>query len=216
MNERVAIIGAGGNARVLVDMIRSASRYEIVGILDDNTARHGADIYGHKVLGGRELLGSLRDDGVLHAVNAVGSAGRNEVRNRVFCDLLDRGFLLPAIVHPSVILARDVKLGRGALLMAGVIVNPGSRIGDNVLVNTGTVVEHDCVLENDVFIGPACALAGGTHVEHGAFVGVGAKTIQGIRIGARSRVAGGAMVIRDVDPDTLVAGVPATVRRSGA
>jgi UDP-perosamine 4-acetyltransferase len=212
MSERIIIVGAGGNARVLVDMIQRGGRFEIAGLIDDSPSRHGADVFGHQVLGGRELLASLQRDGVRYAVNAVGSAGVNDARNRVFADLVAMGFAMPQIVHPTAILGCEVEIGAGVLLMAGVIVNPGARLGANVLVNTGTVIEHDCVLEDDVFVGPGCALAGATHVGHGAFIGVGAKTIQGIHIGPRAVVAGGAMVIRDVPPAAMVAGVPAIIR----
>jgi sugar O-acyltransferase (sialic acid O-acetyltransferase NeuD family) len=209
VKDGIVLFGSGGNARVLIDMIRRAGRYRIVGLIDDNPERRGDDVFGEPVLGGRQRLKDLRGEGVVHAVNAVGSSRNNGPRTKVFHDLLALGFTLPPIVHPSVILGHDVQLGAGSLLMAGVIVNPGTRIGRNCLVNTGSVIEHDCVLDDHVFVGPGCALAGNTRIGEGAFIGIGANAIQSLTIGKGAVVAGGAMVIRDVGPDWWVMGVPA-------
>jgi hypothetical protein len=65
-----------------------------------------------------------------------------------------------------------------------------------------------------------CELARGVGAEavavrHPAAVvfGVGAAVIEGVRIGAHALVGAGATVIRDVEPATVVVGVPARVVR---
>jgi acetyltransferase-like isoleucine patch superfamily enzyme len=50
-------------------------------------------------------------------------------------------------------------------------------------------------------------------VESGAFVGANVTLLPGVRVGSRSFVAAGSVVTADVPPRTLVAGVPARVRR---
>ena len=51
-------------------------------------------------------------------------------------------------------------------------------------------------------------------VEQGAFLGANVTLLPGVRIGARSFVAAGAVVTSDVPKDALVAGVPARVLRA--
>lgn len=211
MTDDIAIFGSGGNANVLVDMVRRDGRFRIAGIYDDSPSRRGEDVYGEPILGGRAQLAAAHAQGLRYVVNAVGSAWDTRPRTQVFHDLVKMGFELPPIIHPSVILGHAVRVGRGALLMAGVIVNPGAVLGQNVLVNTGSVIEHDCVLDDHVFVGPGCAIAGRVHIKTRAFIGIGANAIQGLTIGAGAIVAGGAMVVRDVPDGKLARGVPARV-----
>ncbi|MBD0319064.1 MAG: N-acetyltransferase, partial [Gemmatimonadetes bacterium] len=46
-------------------------------------------------------------------------------------------------------------------------------------------------------------------VEDGARVGVGAILLPGVRVGRNAVVGAGAVVTRDVEPDSFVLGVPA-------
>ncbi len=209
MRPGIVLYGSGGNARVILDMLRLDDRFHVVGLIDDNPARHGQRVFGAPILGDDKTLAELQKQGLQHVVNAVGSAKNTAPRTTVHDKLVAMGFTLPSLVHPSVILGQEVTIGAGSLLMAGVIVNPGTTIGRNCLINTGTVIEHDCTIEDHVFIGPACALAGNTKIGQGAFIGIGANAIQGLTIGKDAVVAGGAMVIRDVGPGWWVMGVPA-------
>jgi acetyltransferase-like isoleucine patch superfamily enzyme len=70
-------------------------------------------------------------------------------------------------------------------------------------------VDHDARVGPHAQVGPGAHLAGRVTVEAGGYVGIGAAVREGRTIGAWAFVAGGAMVIDDVDPGARVAGVPA-------
>lgn len=82
-------------------------------------------------------------------------------------------------------------------------------IGDNVLIG------HDTIIATGAHaVGPH-AERGGTLagqavvIEDGVWIGAAVLVLPGVRIGAGAIVAGGAVVTKDVEPDTVVAGVPA-------
>jgi acetyltransferase-like isoleucine patch superfamily enzyme len=52
-------------------------------------------------------------------------------------------------------------------------------------------------------------------IEDGVWVGSRAMILKGVRVGEGAIVAAGAVVVRDVAPGTMVAGVPATPRKLG-
>jgi UDP-perosamine 4-acetyltransferase len=100
-------------------------------------------------------------------------------------------------------------LGEGVQIMAGTVVQPGSKIGDNTILNTRSSVDHDCEIGAHVHIAPGVTLSGGVRVHDDAHIGAGAVLIQGVEVGASSLVAAGSVVIHAVPANTRVAGMPA-------
>jgi sugar O-acyltransferase (sialic acid O-acetyltransferase NeuD family) len=199
---------------VLIDIAEKQGRYRVAGLLDDRPQLAGTTLMGYVVLGGSEVL--ARDDVPSHAVVAIGSPDQRAAWQE---ELEARGFQLAVLVHPSAQVGREVALGAGSVLMAGAIVNPGSRIGRGVIVNTGASIDHDCEIGDFAHVAPGARLAGGVRVGPRAHVGIGACVGQNASIGRAAVVGAGAAVIRPVLPGATVVGVPARaipVRRPDA
>jgi len=207
---QVVGIGAGGHAKVLLDILRLMNNYRVIGLLDPNCV--GKSVSGVLVLGGDELLPRLRAEGVAAAFVGVGGAGDNTLRIRLYEKAQTAGFALINAIHPASVLASSVQLGQGIAIMASAIVNPDARIGDNVIINTGAIVEHDCDIASHAHISPGAVLCGGVRVGMGAHIGAGATVRQYVTVGDRALVGAGAVVIKDVAPSTVVLGVPARTR----
>jgi len=76
-----------------------------------------------------------------------------------------------------------------------------------------------CIITSQHEIGPGSRRAGALRpqpvsVEDGCWIGAAATVLPGVTIGAGAVVAAGAVVVHDVAPDTLVAGVPARLVRA--
>jgi acetyltransferase-like isoleucine patch superfamily enzyme len=101
--------------------------------------------------------------------------------------------------------------------MPGAVVGPYAALGPGCIVNTGATIDHDCRLGDFAHVAPGCNLAGSVTVGDGAFLGVGSAVIPGVTIGQWATVGAGAVLIRDVEPQHTVVGVPAQrVRRNHA
>jgi UDP-perosamine 4-acetyltransferase len=206
--KRAVIYGArrDGSARVLLDIISLGREYEIAGFLDDDAASWGQMLEGVTVLGGRELLATLRAAGVEGVAFAVGN---NRARELVLEDAR-RGGLTPInAVHPRAIVAASVQMGVGIWIAAGAVVNPGSWIADGVVINTGATVDHDCRIGAYANISPGCHLSGRTIVGSYAFLGTGVVTLPDVRVGDGAVVGAGAVVVKHVEAGATVVGVPA-------
>jgi UDP-perosamine 4-acetyltransferase len=201
-------LGAGTHVKSVLEAIRSAGRFEVVGVIDDDPGRGGAEVLGFPILAASELE-RLLGEGVAHAFAGVGGIGDQSARRSVFERLVAAGFELPPIVHASAIVSPWARLGRGAQVLATAVVNASADVGDDVIVNTGAIVEHDCRLGAHAHVSPGARLAGLVSVGEGAHVGIGAIVIEGIQIGAAALVAAGAVVVDDVPDGARVAGVPA-------
>jgi sugar O-acyltransferase (sialic acid O-acetyltransferase NeuD family) len=198
------IVGAGGHARVIADLVEKQARYRIVGLLDEHPGLVGSTILGYPVLGGREVL--ERADRPAHAFVAIGAP---RARAAWQDELEARGFQIAVLVHPAAVVGREVLLSPGCVLMAGAIVNSGTRLGRGVIVNTGASVDHDCDIDAFVHIAPGARLAGGVQAGARTHIGIGACVLQNLSLGADVVVGGGAAVVRSVAAGLTVAGVPA-------
>jgi sugar O-acyltransferase (sialic acid O-acetyltransferase NeuD family) len=196
---RVAVAGAGGHAKVVADALLAAGQSEFAGFLDDDPASWGSHILGYPVLG---PITAWSD-------SVVVALGDNGSRKLIFEQLLAAGATLISVVHPSAVLGRGVKLGRGVVALANVVVNAGSSIGDNVILNTACSVDHDNEIASHVHLAPSVHTAGGVRVGEGAFVGIGASVLPNVSIGAWAIVGAGAVVTAAVPDRVTVVGAPA-------
>jgi len=196
--------GASGHGKVVADILRLGGE-QLLGFVDDDASKACTCLAGFPVMGTASKLPELVSQGAA----AVITIGSNPTRTAKARELEQLGFRFATAVHPSAIVARDVVIGPGTVVMAGAVINSGSIIGSHVIINTGATIDHDCVLEEGVHISPGASLAGGIVVGANAHVGVRASVIQKIQIGCESMVGAGAVVIRDVLPRTTVVGSPA-------
>lgn len=210
MAHRIIIWGASGHALVVADIMRLSGTYEIVAFVDDvNPSRSNTTFQGVPVVG-REQLDRLRDDGVEYLIVAVGDCA---TRMKLAEVAREKGFTLATAIHPRAVVAGDVKIGSGTVVMAGAVINPGSWINSNVIINTSAAVDHECLIADGAHIGPGVNLGGNVKIGSGSWIGIGAKIKDGVNVGARAIVGAGAVVLRDVPAETVVFGVPAKVQR---
>jgi len=208
-SSKVIGLGAGGHAKVLIEILQAMGTVEITGLLDVDPKLWKSKQLGIVVLGSDELLPKLFEDGIRQVFIAVGSTGESNLRRNLFAKAQHLGFVVIPCIHPSAVISPSAVIGEGPNIMAGAVVNSAARIGANVIVNTGAIVEHDCSLEDHSHVAPGARLGSAVTVGEGAHIGIGASVRQGICIGRNSVVGVGAAVVSDVPDDTIVVGVPA-------
>ena len=211
--DRIIVIGGGGHTKMMIEILL-ATDWEVTGYTDAD-GRPGDAFGGIAWLGDDGALPAIRDQGVEHAIVALGD---NALRGRLAERAAALGFTLGNAIHPSAQISPSVALGRGIAVMAQAAVNAATVLGDNCIVNTGATMDHDNRIGKNVHIAPGCHLAGYVTVGDGALVGVGSVVGRGrpLAIGAGAVVGAGSVVFNDVPPQAMVAGNPARpLRRAG-
>jgi sugar O-acyltransferase (sialic acid O-acetyltransferase NeuD family) len=210
---RIILVGASGQAKVIVDILECAGEHQIVGICDRDHSP-GSDFMGYPVLGrDTELPVIAQRNGVDGAIIAIGD---NWVRAR----LVERysqempSLAFPTAVHPSAVLGRGVTVGEGTIVMAGVVINGPSQIGRHCAVCTSASMDHDSVMEDFSSLAPGVSLGGLVHVGEYSAIGTGAASRHRIHIGAHTVVGAGAAVVADLPDHVIALGVPARVHRT--
>lgn len=211
---KVLGFGAGGHARVVIDILKMIGGFEIVGLLDQDQSLWGSEVLGIPVLGDDSQRDEIQQRGIHWAFIGLGSIRNAEPRRRLYEAVRNSGFSLVRAIHPRAIMSESAIVGDGPMVMGGAIINPGARIGNNVIINSGAIVEHDCVIADHSHVATGARLAGAVKIGAGVHVGLGASVREGVTIGNGSIVGAGAVVLKDVPDRTVVAGVPARILRT--
>ena len=205
------IVGAGGHGQVVADILLQVNDKQGVGttavesfaFVDDDST-----LVGERFLD-LPVVGTLDDLRKLSAESHVVAIGHNRVRARVFRELLERKSKLLSAVHPSTVVASSAEIGKGVVICAGVVVNPLAELSDGVILNTACTVDHHARVGPFAHIAPGAHLGGNVTVGEGVLIGIGASIVPGVTIGAWAVIGAGAAVVRDVEADVVVVGVPA-------
>jgi len=215
--EDIVIVGAGGHAKVIIDIINSQNKYKILACIDQSE-KVGNYICGIKISGDASSIDQLHatiqpllNQGAGKAFVAIGD---NRQRMVIANKMREWGFLLPNAISPFAYVAETAKLGEGIAVMPGAVINADAVIMDNVIINTNATVEHDCLIMSNSHIGPGCSLAGNVTIGEGTFVGIGTKIIPNMRVGEWSVIGSGAVVVGNLPDQVLALGVPAKVHKN--
>jgi acetyltransferase EpsM len=195
MTQRIVIVGAGAHGVIVADILERAGT-PAIGFVDDTP--------GKNVLGRIDDLGSIEHDAIIVAI------GDNRLRRAVAEKLA--GERLATAFHPFTSIAAAARIGDGAMLSAGVIVQPHAVIGRCVILNTKASVDHDSVVGDFAHISIGATIGANVRIGEGTLIAAGATVVTGTTIGARSIIGAGAVVVRDVPDDVIAFGVPARVR----
>lgn len=201
------LLGAGGLAREVLAAARALPQdWRPLGMLDDDTSKHGQQVDGVPVLGATSLVHDHPDAAVLAC---VASAHRPLGRSRLVERLNLPANRWASLVHPAASLAPGVELGAGVVLLAGVVITAPIRLGGHVVAMPHVLLTHDDEVADFVtFAGRAC-LGGGVSVGRAAYLGQGAMVREGLSIGAEAVVGMGSVVLTDVPAGQTWVGTPA-------
>jgi sugar O-acyltransferase (sialic acid O-acetyltransferase NeuD family) len=199
----VSLYGTGGHANVVLDAL-VASGDLVTAVFDDR--RGDRSFAGLKVRPGVGLAGQTSFDP--SSAPVIVCVGHNAARADI-ANMLPVTFATAR--HPNAIVAPDVTLGEGSIILHGAIVLPGTRLARHVIVNTMAAVGADCTLGDFSHISPQAALGDRVVVGAGSHVGARAIIAAGVSIGEWSTIGAGAVVEQDVADNTTVVGNPARV-----
>jgi acetyltransferase EpsM len=206
---KVAIIGHGGQGKVVKDLLNSFPEHRLIAFLDDrySTLIEKEEVVCAPISFGKQLIEHFYD------VRFIIAVGDNERRKHIFETLnLPNEFYL-TLVHPKAFVSPSSTIGDGVVVMANAVVNAGAVIGEHAIINSGAIIEHDCKIGRFAHISPNATLTGDVTVEEGVHIGSGATLLPSVRVNDWSKIGAGATVLENIPSYSIAVGVPARVIR---
>lgn len=195
--EKIIVLGMGGHAESLVDVLERQKEYEIAGYVVNDEAVSKESCH-YPVVGSDDDLERIFKSGIQNAAVGIGYMGRSDVRERIWTTLKQIGFRLPIVCDPSAVLSQSAQIGEGTFIGKGAVLNANASIGKMCIINTGAIVEHDCQVGDFSHISVGAVLCGEVTVGTSVLVGANATVIQCTSIGDRSTIGAGTTIRRDV------------------
>jgi len=203
LSRNIVVIGASGHAKVVIDIIEQQGCHNIVGLID-SFKEPTTTLMGYGVIGREDCIPRLLATGEI--TGGIVAIGHNWVRHQMAQRIQEcaPGFQFVSAIHPSARIAREVALGQGVAIMAGVSINPGTHIGDFCFLNTNASADHDNILGEFSCLQPNAATGGNVRIGAFSSISMGANIIHHVTIGSHTVVGAGSTVLSDL-PDSVVA-----------
>lgn len=196
--KQLVIIGASGHGKVVADIAKK-NGYEKILFLDDNKSV--------KTNGKYPVVGKS-EDAIKYGCDTFVAIGNARIRRKIQEQLEENGVRVPVLIHPSAVIAEDVCIGAGSVVVAGAVINPDTKIGKGCIVNTGASVDHDCRVGDYVHVAVGAHVAGTVDIGDETWIGAGATVSNNITICSGCMIGAGAVVVRDIEESGTYVGVP--------
>lgn len=203
--KKLIIIGAGNVGGYLAYNISDFPEFEIIGFLDDDVSKHGKEYYGYKVLNDIDHIQEFILYEPIYIALCIHSP---KIKRNILERVKNLNVLFPNFISPRAWVSHGVKIGAGVILYPGVSINYECELGDFIIMNMNCAIGHNVKIESFCSLAPGVNLGGFTYIEEGVDFGIGACTKQNIKVGSFSIVGGQCMLIKNVSPSMIVAGVP--------
>ena len=176
---KILVYGSTTFGKVVRALVEDCG-HEFAGFIDDINA-------GPDVLGSFDVVKASKPADRFGCVNAVGYNDL-KARQRVTDRIAAAGYTLPSLVHPRAIVGRDSRIGTGAMVMAGAIVDSHCDLGAGVVMWPGAVVAHDTAIGANTFLSPNATICGCCEVGADCFVGAAAVVVDHAAVPAGTRI----------------------------
>jgi len=209
--KKILVIGDSSFTKVIINLIEDEGEFEIFGVID--CLNVGNKFSNYDIVGTKEDIPRLLDENDIYG-------GVLAIDNNWMCKVVYDKILLIyskfnfiTVIHPTAIIGKNVIIGRGTLVMAGVVVNSDSVIGEFCLLKMQSSLGHEGIMED--FSSLSFGVITGGNLKLGTFSNISFSTsvIENIKIGAHSFIGAGSLVLNNIPSFTVAFGIPAKKNR---
>jgi sugar O-acyltransferase (sialic acid O-acetyltransferase NeuD family) len=175
MNDDILMIGGGGHAYVLLDIL-NILKIKVHGYISPEKSTLNLEYLGD------DSYLTPNQCNKFKLINAIGSIVIPHKRKHVFLYYKNMGFRFKTVVHPNATISRSAQILEGAQIMAGVILQPGVIIKPNTIINTRATIDHHSIIKEHTHVAPGTTICGNVTIGDLCHIGPNSTIIQGVTI----------------------------------
>ena len=215
IKKKLIIIGSGGNADVISSTINDINQIydqiEILGYLDDvKTKKEDKNILGKINKKNIDKFKKFRD---IKFIWTLRSTNLREKATAKFYDLDIPNNKLLTIKHPTAVVSKYSRVGKGTSIHPFVNIGPGVIIKNNVHIFSNSLIGHNSQLNNFSYVANNSSIGAFVKIKEGGYVGMNSSIKERVIVGKWSTVGMGAVVVKNVKNYITVVGNPAVELR---
>lgn len=210
MDKKIFVLGAGGHASVLVDILKQ-NELLVSGLFSPDSESKNNVLLGITLFKSED---DIFDHGseTISLVNGIGSLPGTSLRSKLYDKFTQQGYLFQQVISKRSIISDFATLGKGVQVMPGAIIQAGAVIGENSIINSGAIIEHDCLIGAHNHIAPGVTLSGNVVTGNYVHIGTGANVIQSITIGDKAVIGAGANVTKNISAGQTAFGTSTEIK----
>ena len=200
---KIIIVGAGGFGREIACWLEHSAPttgVRIAGFLDDTMAPAAALRADYPY----PLLGAITDYAPDPQHELIVAIGDPRAKLRIGGALAARGARFYNMIHPTALVARTARLGKGLIMFPYTIVSSNAVVGDFVTINAFGGVGHDAVVGDGTTLCAQVDVTGHVTLGEGVFVGSNASILPRVQVGDYAVIGAGTVVLRRVDAGNTI------------
>lgn len=199
------IIGAGGLAKQMIEMIEDSTK-EPLYFFDDTISAPNTFLNKYPVITSMTAVQDHFDEHGKKFMLAVSGPANREILYNKF--LQSGGEPVSLLSNHTTYGRYDQSVGIGSVILSGCQIESSTKIGVGVLINLNVSITHDSMIGDFTELGPGVIICGRSTIGAGCFFGAGAIVLPGVHIGDKSIIGAGAVINKNVKSGEKIMGIP--------
>jgi sugar O-acyltransferase (sialic acid O-acetyltransferase NeuD family) len=195
------ILGTGVHAQEMVEIVERVNQaggdWNLIGLISADASQAGRTLNRALVLGTPADLARYPQVSLLPSWADLPGMGNLPMERVV------------SLIDPTAFISRTAVIGRGCVVYPHCYVGLNARLDDLVFILAGSIINHDDVIGYRTAVASGVKLAGSVTIEPECYLGQACTVRQLLKVGRHSIIGMGAVVVKDVAPDSVMAGNPA-------
>ncbi|HJV31905.1 MAG TPA: NeuD/PglB/VioB family sugar acetyltransferase [Bacillales bacterium] len=214
--QKLVILGGSGIGMIAASIANDLGHFQLLGFLND-VLPIGTMVGKYNkipVIGNSHGIEKyLSDQDVQFFIAYVGMQNEEEVFNKIQ-KLNIPSCRFATLIHPSAIIPKGFcKIGNGVMMSPLTQLSPDTTIEDNCILLPNSFVGHDSTLRRFAHVAANAVIGANVDVGRAVHVGTNSTIREKVIIGDFSLIGSGAVVLNDVEPNSIVVGNPARLLR---